>query len=165
LIRDILVPHSSGARRVRPIRLSIAFPFPSPGNIDDCSGCFNLHQGFKRLTHDGTLLINVIRFTHRVPERPLEEDRPGRFNLLRILPDNGYSDGGYTGSLDTPLDQSHGLIADSSTRCQQYIVHFLLLQSGSYLRGTHLHERVDVRPQYVTHECIVGIRYFSDNIL
>ena len=146
-------------------RLSIAFPFPSPRHIDDCSGCFNLHQGFKCLKHDGTLLSDVIRLTQRVPEGPLEEDRPGRFDLLRILPDNGDSDGGYTRSLDTPLDQSHGLIADSSTRCQQYIVHFLLLQSGSYLRGAHLHERVDVRPHDVTHECVMRIRYFSNNTL
>ena len=66
---------------------------------------------------NGTLLINVIWLTQRVPEGPLEEDCPGRFNLLRILPDNGDSDGGYTHSLDTSLDQSHGLIADSSTWC------------------------------------------------
>ena len=107
----------------------------------------------------------MIRLTQRVPEGPLEEDRPGRFNLLRILPDNGDSDGGYTGSLDTPLDQSHGLIADSSTRCQKYVVHSFLFQSGSYFRNTHLHERVDVRPHYVTHECVMRIRHLSNNTL
>jgi len=66
---------------------------------------------------NSTLLINMIWLTQRVSEGPFEEDRPGRFNLFSILPYNGDSNGGYTGSLYTPLDQSHGLIADRSTRC------------------------------------------------
>jgi hypothetical protein len=64
------------------------------------------------------LLINVIRLTQRMSEGPLEEDRPGRFDFLSVLPDNGNTNSGYTGSLYAPLDQSHGLIADGSTRCQ-----------------------------------------------
>ena len=114
---------------------------------------------------NSTLLINVAGLTQRVFEGPLEEDRPGRFDLFSVLPDNGDSDGGYTDNFNTPLNQSHGLIADSSTRCQQYIVHVLLLQSCSYLRGTHFHEGIDVRPHYVTHECVIRIRHLPNNTL
>jgi len=130
----------------------IAFSFPSPGYIDNCSRCFYLHQSFKCFTQNSTLLNYVTGLTHRVSEGPLEEDRPGRFDFLSVLPDNGNTNSGYTGYFYSPLDQSHGLIADGSTRCQQHIVYFLLLQSGSYLRGIHFHECINVWTHYVTHE-------------
>jgi hypothetical protein len=143
-------------------RRFIAFPFPSPGYINNCSGCFDFHQGFKSLKHDSTLLSTMTWLAQRVAEGPLEEDRPGWFNLFGVLSDNGDSDGGYAHSLDTPLDQSHGLIADSSTGYQQYIVNPGLLQSGSYLRDAHLHESVDVRSHYVAHECVMHVRCLSN---
>ncbi len=65
----------------------------------------------------------MVRLAERVTKGPLQKDGPWRLHLFGVTPDYRDADGGYPLGLDYSLDQSHGLIADGSTRGEEDTVH------------------------------------------
>jgi len=80
------------------------------------------------------LLGYIERLTHWMTKRPVQIYGPGWSNSLGIGSDNGYSYGWNTLSFNFPLNQSHGLVAQTSARCQQNSIDMILNQMVSHLR-------------------------------
>ena len=59
---------------------------------------------------------------------------PWRFNSLSIGSDNGDPYGWNALPFNFPLNQSHGLITQTSARCQENGIDLILYKTGSNLR-------------------------------
>ncbi len=73
-------------------------------------------KGSEGFQNNCTLLLHIPRFAERVTKRPLQVNAAWRLNLLRVLTYDRYSHGGDASFFNLSLDQSHGLIADASSR-------------------------------------------------
>ena len=102
----------------------ICLPSPAPAHIDDFSGRFDGIKHLKGFVEHSALLIPMMGFSQRMSEWPSQENRSGRLDLFGIRTIDGNTDGGDTRSFDDTLDQSHGLMANPSSRCQQDHIHF-----------------------------------------
>ena len=107
---------------------------PTPIHVVDRSRRIDLIKGFKGLAQHGGLLVHIAGFAQGVPKRPVQKDRPWRFDLFGVFPDDGDADGGYTVCFDDPLNQPDGLIADASGRREQNGIHPVLFEHGGHLR-------------------------------
>src|SRR5574337_1247139 len=92
----------------------VALTAPSVRQIYNLTGLTDAAQCPERLGKHNPLLRSVERFAEGMAERPVQKDGPRRFDLYRVVPRDRYPDGGDARSLDFPLDQPHGLLADAS---------------------------------------------------
>ena len=66
-------------------------------------------------------------------KRPAQVYGPGRSNSLGIGSDDGYPYGGNAPLFNFPLNQSHGLVAQASSRCQENTIDLILNQTVRHL--------------------------------
>ncbi len=92
---------------------------PDVGQINDRAGGANGVKMFQRVKHNPALLRRVKGFSHWMSKGPAQKDAARWLHFFCIIPDDGDTDGGDTSLFNNTLDQSHGLIADSSAGCQQ----------------------------------------------
>ena len=115
-------------------------PPPGKRQVDDLTRFPDPVDRFQSLDQDGALLSDIIRFAQGVTERPLEEDGSGRLNLFRVFADNRDAHGGDALVFDLSLDQSHGLIADTSGGGQQDQINLVFLEFAGDLRAAFLNK-------------------------
>ena len=96
-------------------------------------------------------------------ERPFQVNTAWRLNLFRILPNDGDAYGGDAGFFDLSLYQSHGLIADASSRGKQDHVNLVLFESFHHLLGALTYQSGNVATVYVAHEGVVGVGQLTDH--
>ncbi len=107
----------------------------------------------------GELLLTVAGLSQRMAKGPAQQQRSGGLDLLGDVAEQHDADRRNTGRLDRARDQSHGLIAEPSSWCQQDGVDALLLEPRRDLRGGLSRERRQMLPLDVAHEAVgVGQR-------
>jgi len=74
-------------------------------------------------------------------EWPSQKNGPGRLDLLGIFPDDRYADCRDPLFFYFALYQSHGLIADASSGCQDNDIYIIFFQSISDLGCTLINQR------------------------
>lgn len=90
-------------------------------------------------------------------EGPCHKNGPWRLDFLGILPHDRYADRRNPLLLYFPLDQSDGLIANTSPRCQKDEVDGVVLQLHSDL-STLFDQRGNMPARYVPHEPVMPVR-------
>ena len=138
-------------------------PSPTKRQIDNLSRSCNPVKSFKGFKNNCPLLLNVARFTKRMTERPFQVNAAWWLNLFRILPNDGDTYGGDTGFFNLSLYQSHGLIADASSRGEQDHVDLVLFESLHHLLGGLSDQSGNVATVDVAHERVVGVGQLTDN--
>lgn len=101
---------------------------PAEGQVDDLAWGLDRVKGLERAQYDSTLLPDVARFTQGVAKGPAQKDCARRLDLFREFAHNRYADGGNARFFYLSLDQSHGLIADTSGRSQKDDIDLVLFQ-------------------------------------
>jgi len=132
------------------LRVSLAAPRPT--YIDDLSRRLCGAQGLKSLVQHGGLLIGAAGLAQRVAEGPAQEDRSRRFDFLGVGSVDGDADGRNSAGFYDALDQSHGLMADASGRCQQYHVHLQFLENADNLVRGPVDQGLDMAAVNMAHE-------------
>jgi len=89
---------------------------------------------------------------HGMTEAKTGIESPRRLHLPGDSEVEGNGDGCDFLVLDDALDQSHGLIAETSDRGEEHGVHRVRLQGASDLRGGGPRERLEMVTLNVTHE-------------
>ena len=100
-------------------------PPPLERKVDNGARGLDGIQGIEGALQDGGMLGRFERLAQGVAEGPAHKDGTGRLDLFRIVPHDGYADGGDTSLFDGSLNQSHGLIADPSARNEQHGIHLI----------------------------------------
>ncbi len=85
-------------------------------------------EGSECFQNNNALLLRIPWFAERVTKRPLQVNASWRLYLFRVLTYDRYSHGGDSSFFDLSLYQSHGLIADASSRGEQDDVNLVLLE-------------------------------------
>lgn len=127
-------------------------PTPRPAHIDDGSGRFNGIKRLESFTENSGLLIPAAGLTQRMAEWPTQEDRSRWFDFFGIGTVEGDADRGDAAAFYFTLDQSHGLMADPSGRCQQYRIHLHILEHASDLGRGPTNQCADMVPGDMAHE-------------
>ncbi len=105
------------------------------------------------------LLCTVAGLSQWMTKGPAQQQRSGSLDLLGNVAEQHDTHRGNTGGLDRARDQSHGLIAEPSSWCQQDGVNTLLLEPRRDLRCGLPRERRQMLPLDVAHEAVgVGQR-------
>ena len=138
-------------------------PPPTKRQIDNLSRSCNLVKSFKGFKNNCPLLLNVARFTKRMTERPFQVNAAWRLNLFRVLPNNGDANGGDTGFFNLSLYQSHGLIADASSRGEKDHVDLVLFEPLHHLLSGLANQGRNVSTVNMAHEGVVGFDQLTDN--
>ena len=138
-------------------------PPPTKWQINNLSRSCDSIKSFKGLKNNCPLLLNVTRLTKRMTERPFQVNAAWRLNLFRVLPNNGDANGGDTGFFNLSLYQSHGLIADASSRGEQDHVDLVLFESFHHLLGGLSYQGGNVSTVNMPHEGVVGVGQLTDN--
>jgi hypothetical protein len=92
----------------------------------------------------------------------IREDGARRFDFPGDFFRECDRNGGDAGRLDSPLDQSHGLIAKTSGRGEQGNIDAVFLQLFSDIRSGFVDQRVEVPIQDVSHERKVAMIHLAD---
>jgi len=92
---------------------------PFKGQINNLAWLFDAVKRLECFEQDSSLLWPVACLAQGMAEGPLEENRAGRAHFFAVVPDYRHADGRNACSLNLSLDQSHGLVTDSSSRGQQ----------------------------------------------
>lgn len=124
---------------------------------DDLTGClhdFHIMQQKAQQLHLAEVLVGESK---RVPQGKAGVHRPRRFDLAADAARKGDRYGGDAGCFDDPLDQSHGLVAQPSSRGQKDDVHGVLFEQTGDLRPCDVDQGLDVRRQDVAHEGEVAV--------
>ena len=80
----------------------------------------------------GGLPGDIERLTQWMPKGHFQVNRSRRSNPLGIGSDDGYADGGDALSFNFPLDQSNGLVAQTSTGRQEHGIHMILHETAGH---------------------------------
>ncbi|GEM_PF-2182537 len=99
---------------------------PLEWQVDDFARGGYRVKGLKGFQYNCALLSHISRFAERVTERPFQVNAAWRLYLLRVLTHDCYSHGSDSSFFDLSLYQSHGLIADASSRGEQDDVNLVL---------------------------------------
>lgn len=83
----------------------------------------------------GGLLGNIERLSEWMPKGQGQINRSRRPDSLGIVSDDGYPYGWNASSFNFPLNQSNGLVAQASARCQENGIDLILYNTGSDFRG------------------------------
>ena len=140
-------------------------PPPPEGQINNLTRCSDAVERPESFQHDCTLLFNLARFTKWVAEGPLQVDASWRLNLFCVLPNDGDANGGDTGFFNFSLYQSHGLIADASSRGQQDDVDLILSEPFHHLFCYLPDQGGNVSTVDVAHEGVVGVGQLANHTL
>lgn len=127
-------------------------PPPAKRQINNLTRCRDFIKSFQGLKHNGSLLLSLARLAKRMAKGPLQIDAARWLHLLRVFPNDGYAHGGNAGFLNFSLYQSHGLIADASSRCEQDQIHLILLESFCDIPGRLADQGGDVASVNMAHE-------------
>jgi hypothetical protein len=106
----------------KPGRLWVIAVVPLVTDINNGTWFFNGIKGVKGLLHHCGLLVEVEGLPQGVAKRPAQKNRAGRLHLFSVSSGDGNADGGDTGFFDGALDQSYGLITNTSAGCQQHTI-------------------------------------------
>ncbi len=87
---------------------------PDIWQINNSAGGGNGVKLVEAVTHNLALLSLMVWFPEGMAEGPAQKNGARRFYLLAVFSDDTDTDGGDTGLLNNPLNQSHGLVADAS---------------------------------------------------
>ena len=128
---------------------------PAKGQVDNLTWHGNRVESFQGFQNHDTLLFDVARFTQWMAKGPAQEDRARWLHLLGELTHDRYPDGGDAGFLYFSLDQSHGLIADTSGRGQQDDVDLVLPEFSDHLFCRLFDQGGDMATVNMAHERIV----------
>ena len=120
-------------------------------------------KSFKGFKHNCPLLLNVARFTKGMAERPFQVNAAWRLNFFRVLPNNGDANGGDTGFFNLSLYQSHGLIADASSRGEQDQVDLVLFELLHHILSGLANQGRNVSTVNMAHEGVVGFGQLTDD--
>ena len=82
----------------------------------------------------GDLLGDVERLSQWMPKGQTQANRSRWPNSLGIRPDDGYPYRWNALPFNFPLNQSHGLVAQASARCQENGINTILYKTGSHFR-------------------------------
>jgi hypothetical protein len=96
----------------------IHFSLPPEVQVDYRSGHGNGIEVLECLDQNGLLLSDIKGFSQRMPKRPPEKNSPRRFHLLGVFPDDGDAYCRNTRLLDYTLNQTDGLVTDTSSRSE-----------------------------------------------
>ena len=107
--------------------------------------------------NDRTLLLSIARFTKWMAEGPLQVDAAWRLNLFCEFPNNGDANGGDTSFFNFSLDQSHGLIADASSRGEEDHVDLILFEPFHQFSSRLTDQGGNVATVDMPHEGVVGV--------
>ena len=138
-------------------------PPPAKWQIDNLTRSCNPVKSFKGFKNNRPLLLNVARFAKRMTERPFQVNATWRLNFFCVLPNNGDANGGDTGFFNLSLYQSHGLIADASSRGEQDHIDLVLFEPLHHLLGSLSDQGGNVATVYVAHEGVVAVGQLTDN--
>ncbi len=122
----------------------------------------DLIKGFKGLAQDGGLLVYVARFAQRMPKRPVQENRTRRFDLFRIFTYDGDADRRDPNCFNAALNQSNGLIADTSGRGEQHGVNLVPFEHSGHPRRCIGREHIDVGPFDMAHKTEMPLSQRAD---
>jgi len=138
-------------------------PPPAKRQINYLTRSGDTVKSLKGFKNNSPLLLNLSRFAKRMTERPFQVNAAWWLNLFRILPNDGDTYGGDTGFFNLSLYQSHGLIADASSRGEQDHVDLVLFESLHHLLGGLSDQSGNVATVDVAHERVVGVGQLTDN--
>ena len=138
-------------------------PPPAKRQINYLTRSGDTVKSLKGFKNNSPLLLNLSRFAKRMTERPFQVNAAWWLNLFRILPNDGDTHGGDTGFFNLSLYQSHGLIADASSRGEQDHVDLVLFESLHHLLGGLSDQSGNVATIDVAHERVVGVGQLTDN--
>jgi hypothetical protein len=150
------VSHTRSSRQRPVLWFKIGLAPPGPTWLKDRAWLLDSVQGAQRVVNRAALLRAVKRLAQRVAEGPFQVDHPRRAHLFGDLFQTDDADGRNPGGLDCAGDQSHGLVADSSGRCQQHRVDLFLLEHASDLRCCDAQQCFGVRRLDMTHEAVAS---------
>ena len=114
-----------------------------------------LVQKLESVMENREVLSHVERFTEGMTERPAKEKCARRFYLFGHIAQDGNGNGGNSGGFDGPLNQSHGPIAEPSSRGEKHEIWLFRSQIGKQLWKHRLLESGNMGPVNVPHERIV----------
>jgi len=112
-----------------------------------------------------SLLLDIAWLTQRMTKRPLQVDAAWRLNLFCELANDGDANGGDTGFFDFSLDQSHGLIADASSRGEQNHVDMILFELFYHLLSSLPDQAGNMSTVDMAHERVVGVGQLANHSL
>lgn len=101
---------------------------PCEGGVDDRAGLFDLVESVQGSHEYCSLEGDVVAPAHGMAHWEGYVEAAGRLDALGYLACDGDADGWYAHGLDGALDQPHGLVADTSARCEHYDIHALGLE-------------------------------------
>lgn len=132
-------------------------PPPTEGQINNLTRSGNAVQRFEGFKHHCTLLLYIARLAQRVTKGPLQVDAARRLHLFCVLTHDCYPNGGDPCFFDFSLDQSHGLIADASSRGEQNDIDLFMLELLYHLPGRLSDQGGNVTAVNMAHEGIVAV--------
>jgi len=132
-------------------------PSPTEGQINNLAWAGDAVQGFEGFEHHGALLLNIARLAQRMTKGPLQVDATRRLYLFCVLTNDCYPNGGDACFFDLSLDQSHGLIADASSRGEQNDINLVVLEFLYHLPGRLGDQGGNVSAVNMAHEGIVAV--------
>ena len=138
-------------------------PPPTKRQVNNLTRRGDPVKSFEGFKNNRPLLLDVARFTKRMTERPLQVNAAWRLNFFSVLPNDGDAYGGDTGFFNLSLYQSHGLIADASSRGEQDHVNLVLFEPLHHLLGGLSDQSGNVATVDVAHERVVGVGQLTDN--
>jgi hypothetical protein len=141
----------------------IIMPSPTKRQINYLTRSCNPVKSFKGFKNNCPLLLNVARFTKRMTERPFQVNAAWRLNLFRILPNNGDANGGDTGFFNLSLYQSHGLIADASSRGEEDHVNLVLFEPLHHLLSGLANQGRNMSTVNMSHEGVVDFGQLTND--
>ncbi len=141
----------------------VLFAPPAKRQIDDRPRQLSLVKSAKRLVQYRPLLLPVARLSQRMTKGPAQKDCTRWPDLFRVFPDDRNADRRNPPSFNFSLDQSHGLIADPSSRCQQNHVDLVSFQSSGDLVRRPLNQCCDMPPIDMPHERVMSLGQTADD--
>jgi hypothetical protein len=136
---------------------------PTKRQINNLTRSGDSIESPESLKNNSPLLLNFTRFTKRMAKGPLQVDAARRLNLLSVLPNDGDANGGDAGFFNLSLYQSHGLIADASSRGEQDNVDLVLFESFHHLLSGLANQGGNVATVDVAHERVVCFGELTDH--
>ncbi len=111
--------YNPGQTRVFNLNWQRHLSLPEERRVDDRPRLLGGLQNDERLPDNRTMSFSLIGRTKWSAKRKMHEERSRRFHVLGYLPAHHDADSRNAGFFEYSSDQSHGLLADRSTRDQQ----------------------------------------------
>ena len=131
-------------------------PPPTKRQINDLTRSGDPVKRFKGFKNNSPLLLYIARLAQRMTKGPLQIDAARRLYLFCVFTNDCYPNGGDACFFDLSLDQSHGLIADASSRGEQNDINLVALEFLHHLPGRLGDQGGNVSAVNMAHEGIVA---------